>query len=296
MSPKLTLILICALFLTNIAQAQQNIDLKNVKVRSDSTDEIFLYQIVTKSGSTIIGEIQQVQSNSITVLTKDLGTVNLALSQIDSIDVYDAKNNPAKRYMVGATHYLIAPTTPYGLEKGEINLQNSEIFLMSAWLGISKYFTLGGGFSVIPGISFGDQLFYLVPKVSIPVTPNINLSAQYTQILLSEIDNTSLLSFSAAFGKRDRHVSIGYTTPLFADGDDVAFDAALINIGGVYRAGNKFAFLVDINLPSVDTDIGIYGFGARYIGRSSSFDFGFLTNSEIQGIPFPWFNYTLRLK
>ncbi|MEO9964287.1 MAG: hypothetical protein ABJF11_00770 [Reichenbachiella sp.] len=293
--PALFISLFC--LISFLSAAQTRIDPDKVKIKNDSTTEKFLYKVVTKSGNKIIGEVVKVSSDSLTLSNADLGQMDFPLSNVSTFTVYNPmEENDGERYMVGANHYLIAPSTPYGLEKGEINLQNSEIFLMSAWFGLNKYFSVGGGLSILPGVEFNNQLFYLIPKFNFPVTPKINVSVQYAQIFHQDIDNTSLMSFSAAYGSRDRHISFGYTTPVFADGDDIAFEAALYNIGAVYRTGNKFALLLDINIPSVDSDVGIYGLGARYIGRSSSFDFGFLSNSEIEGFPFPWFNYTIRLK
>lgn len=293
---KFTLTATLFILFAQLTFAQTDVDIKDVKVKNDSTTEVFLYRITTMSGNNIVGEILKTTADSVTVSSSDIGVVKLSLKQIDTIEIYDAKKDSSRRKMVGVNHYLIAPSTPYGLDKGEINLQNSEIFLMSAWFGLSDNFTLGGGFSIIPFVDFSDQLFYIVPKFNFPITPKLNASIQYTQFISSGIDNTSLLSFSAAFGESDKHVSFGYTTPVFADGEDVAFEAALYNIGAVLRTGNKFAFLLDFNIPSVSTDDGLYGFGGRYIGRSSSFDFGFLTVSGSDGFPFPWFNYTLRLK
>lgn len=294
---RITFSIFALVLFSHLSIAQSKLDLDEVKVKNDSTTEVFLYQITTVSGNQIIGEILQTTSDSLTVSSTDLGVIKLGLKQIESIEIQDSKQKFGRRKMVGVNHYLIAPSTPYGLDKGEINLQNSEIFLMSAWFGLNDYFTLGGGFSIVPFIEFSDQLFYIVPKFNYPIAPKINASVQYTQFLTSGIDNTSLLSFSVAFGESDKHLSFGYTTPVFADGEDVAFDAALYNVGAVLRAGNKFAFLLDFNFPSVSTDDGLYGFGGRYIGKSSSFDFGFLTVRDQEGgFPFPWFNYTIRLK
>ncbi|MEP2026681.1 MAG: hypothetical protein ABJH98_12435 [Reichenbachiella sp.] len=287
--------LVIILILSGNLYAQSVSDIGKLMVKNDSTTQKFIYEATTKSGNILLGEITKVTADSIQFSTNELGVINLGLNQIKSINIYDSVRKEGERYMVGANHYLVAPISPYGLEKGEVNLQNSEIFLLSAWYGISKYFTIGGGFSVLPTIELSDQLFYLIPKFNYPITPLLNVSVQYTQLFLSETGNNSLLSFSTAFGKIDKHISFGYTTPLFADGDEVAFDAALLSIGGTYRLGNKFALLLDINLPTQDADVGIYGFGTRYIGNSSSFDFGFITNSEIEGVPLPWFNYTLRL-
>jgi hypothetical protein len=241
----------------------------------------------------LIGEVVKISSSKVSVFTKDLGQVDLFMANVVSIVRYDPELeiiDLGERKMVGVNHYLIAPSTPYGLEKGQFNLQNSEIFLVSAWYGIAENFSLGGGFSLVPGITLAEQVFAIVPKFHIEVAPKVNLSAQYAYIFQPD-GGISLLSFSAGFGRVDNHISIGYTTPLSDD-----LEESLVNIGGVFRTGNKFAMLLDINIPAGEAELAVFGVGGRFIGVTSSFDFGFLMASEGEGgVPFPWFNYTIRL-
>lgn len=280
------------------AMGQDGIDWKSIKIKNDSSDQSYYYQIETKGGNIVVGEIIKITSTSISILANELGVLDFELANIKRINLYDATNpiGTQRRKMVGVNHYLIAPSSPYSLDKGEINFQNSEIFIVSGWYGVTKNFTIGAGMSIVPGIPFSDQLYFITPKLSAELAPKITASIQYAQVFAPGISNTSLLSGSIGFGRSDKNFSIGYSTPLSVDGDGTAFEAALLTFGSVFRVGNKFALLMDINIPTFDSDFGLIGFGGRFIGHTSSFDFGFVSFAgQETGFPFPWFNYTLRL-
>ncbi len=267
--------------------SQSNIDWTSLKFKNDSTNQREEYKITIEDGTIIYGVLERLTTTQLFVETNELGTLALAVSRIVSIEPRNAELIEEGRSMVGVNHYLIAPS-PYGLEQDEFNLQFSEVFLFSGWYGLSDNFTLGGGFTLIPAIDFSDQLFYLIPKMSFDLAPGIRASAQLTY-LTTNGESTSLLSLTAGFGKPDSHFSIGYSSSLT---DNVG---GAINSGFVLRVSEKFGVLADGYFFTEETDENLIGFGARFIGRSSSFDFGFLTIPDSGVGAIPWINYTIRL-
>ncbi len=286
---KFLLTLLLTFIFTIPTFSQNKIDWTNLKFKNDSTGQNVEYKITIEDGTTIYGILQRLTSEQLFIETNELGILALDIDRIKSINPRDSESNEIEtdRPMVGVNHYLIAPS-PYSLEQDEFNLQFSEIFLFSSWYGISDNFTLGGGFTLIPAIDFSDQLFYLIPKVSFDLSPGIRASAQLTH-LIAEGESTSLLSITTGFGKPDSHFSIGYTTSL---SDNVG---GAINSGIVLRATKKLGFLFDGYFFTDESDENLIGFGLRFIGRSSSFDFGFLSvpGSGVGSVP--WINYTIRL-
>lgn len=271
-------------FIINISlQAQNNIDWASLKFSNDSLAQKYIYQIKTNDGSKLFGELVRLRNTTLTVRTIEFGEVNIDIKNLESIIDQEHSEALINNTTVGRNHYLISPS-PYGLDKGEFNFQNSEIFLLSGWYGITDNFTLGGGFSAFPGTSFDDQVFYIIPKISLNLAPKVTTSIQYTQLFVQGITELSLLSFSTGFGNADKHFSIGYSTSL-------QFGSAnAINLGGAYKVGRKFAFIADSYFFG-DAEASMIGLGGRIIGASSSFDFGFLTVEEVS---IPWLNYTVR--
>ena len=224
----LLLLLLTLLFFTG--NAQQNVDWNQIKFKNDSTEQSQVYHIKTADGNTVVGEIVRLDATHLFVETSDLGTIQILRDRIETISINGEET--AKKYnrMVGANHYLITPS-PYGLEKNEVNLQISEIFLFSSWFGLSDNFTIGGGFTMFPGIDFSDQLFYIIPKLSFELGPKVHSAVQVTRFSAGG-EGVTLLSATTGFGEPDKHISIGYTTVLDEDGVGSA-----INGGLILRAG-----------------------------------------------------------
>lgn len=264
--------------------AQSNVDWASLKFSNDSTFQKHQYQIKTNDENTIYGELLKLKNDQLIIRTNELGELSLDLSNIYSIIPHGDISKPPEMKMTGRNHYLLSPS-PYGLDKAEFNFQNSEIFFLSGWYGITDNFTLGGGFTLLPGTKFDDQFFYLLPKFSIDLAPNIKASVQYTQLFYNGETEASLITLTTGFGSSDKHISIGYSTSLQYG------EANAINLGGVLRVQKKFALITDSYFFQGDLESNIIGLGGRIIGASSSFDLGFLTS---EGVSFPWFNYTVR--
>lgn len=274
------------LALSSIAISQSKMDWSDLKFKNDSTEQSQEYQITLTDGTIMYGQLQRLTSNVLYVDTGEFGVLSFAIEKIQSIHLRGEDPQKFDRDMVGVNHYLIAPS-PFSLEQNEFNLQLSEIFFLSGWFGITDNFTIGGGFTLFPGIDLKEQLFYIIPKVSVDLAPGITASAQLTQVHLDG-EGTSLLSVTTGFGKPDSHISFGYSTSL---SDNVG---GAINIGTILRLTNKFGILGDGYFFTTESDANLFAFGGRFIGKSSSFDFGFVgvPDSEIGAIP--WFNYTVR--
>jgi len=276
--------------------AQTNIDWSQVKFKNDSVEATHIYRVSTLSGNVIVGELIKIKGDKLFVDAGDLGIIQVDLAKLATIQPKDKSEKPTQTRMVGGNHYLITPST-YGLEKGEVNLQNSEIFFLSAHYGITDNFTLSGGFSIIPGVPFGDQLFYLIPKFNFALAPKVRMSVQYTQIFQSDIDNTGLLSTGISYGSIEKHIMLGYTLPVFVAGEGNDITNGGLNIGGIMPIRRKVSLMLDSLFPiGENASGGLVGPGIRVKGKSSAFDFGFLIPTiGPEGFPLPWFNYTLRL-
>ncbi|MCH2663150.1 hypothetical protein MK139_02335 [bacterium] len=91
-----------------------------------------------------------------------------SLNQTESLSIPDSHPN--------ATRLFFAPTARM-LTTGTGYLANHLLFFPSFAVGLSDLATLGGGFSILPGINFSDQMFFITPKVGFSPAENIHLAA-----------------------------------------------------------------------------------------------------------------------
>ncbi|MEQ9403122.1 MAG: hypothetical protein RIM99_06035 [Cyclobacteriaceae bacterium] len=279
--PRLILFLL-TLTLFIPASSQSTIDWESLKFRNDTTDQSIEYKITIDDGTIIYGELLRLTSDQLIVETQQFGELRLDIDKIKAISNRGDAEDGERYNMAGVNHYMLAPT-PYGIKKNEFNAQVSEVFLISGWYGFTDNFSLGGGSTVLPGLG-DNQVRYLIPKFSFELAEYVQASILFTNIFVSG-ESSSLLSMSLGIGKPDNHFSFGYSTPLSED------DGGAINLGGIARFSNKFALLGDTFIFTEADEVNLFTIGCRFIGESSSFDFGFVS---LDGVSIPWVNYTIR--
>ena len=91
-----------------------------------------------------------------------------SLNQPESLSIPDSHPN--------ATRLFFAPTARM-LTTGTGYLANHLLFFPSFAFGLSDLATLGGGFSILPGLDFSAQMFFVTPKIGFSPTENVDLAA-----------------------------------------------------------------------------------------------------------------------
>lgn len=190
-----------------------------------------------------------------------------------------------------STRLFFAPTGRM-LKKGEGYFSDYYLFFPGIAYGISDNVTFGGGMSLIPGIGFENQIFYITPKVGLKATENASFAAGALVMALSDFDDDSdfpivgILYGVGTFGTTDKSLTIGLGYG-FADKD--LAEKPMIVVGGESRVSRRVA-LVTENwiLPGVDNPLISYGL--RFFGEKISIDFAFLNtlgeDSLFPGVPY----------
>lgn len=301
----LTLFIALACFIPQLASAQKSINIEALDNLEIGEDYQFIIKL--KTGSVLVGKILDHDDESISFKSHDLGQITVLKSTIQNIilenidadaEIAGMTNEPRpKRDMIGKQHYLIN-STAYNVDKGEFNLRFTEIFLVSATYGINKYLSVAAGMTFIPGVEIPEQVYYIKPKLTVPINPLITASAHVMPIWIADNQGT-LFNGTFSFGTEEKNLSIGYTSSFQAP------EAILLNLSGVLRIGKRLALVTDNIFPlgeNVDADLeySFYSIGTRFLGYHGSFDFGFLaipafyTESDIVAIPIPIVSYTHR--
>ncbi len=289
------LLIITCLSHSSIAQERYSIaDLEKIAF-TDST----IFKIELTDHSVIVGKLIRNRSDHFVILTENFGSVVVRKNKISSIEVLQGKpkqnqadDSRGYPYMVGGYRNLIS-SNGFNLEKGEANIQFTELFFVSGAYGITNNISITGGMSFVPGLEFSEQVFFVLPKFSVEIVNKWNASA-YVFPLFNDGGTITLYGIANSYGSRDKNITLGYT------GSFDETEIGLMNFSATYRTGRKFALLTNNMIPigsSVEFDLNttLLSVGGRLIGENGSFDFGFVFVPEAEGFPLPLASYTLRL-
>ncbi len=258
-----------------------------------------LYQIETIDGNEFIGNILEQDSAKIVLETESMGTLNIPKSSIKRISQVLEKQIIDGKYWFEnpqSTRYFWSPNG-YGLKKGEGYYQNVWVLFNQFAVGVTDFFSLGGG--IVPLFLFAGAPtpVWFTPKFSIPVVKekfNIGAGALIGTVLGEDNAGFGILYGLTTFGSRDKNISIGlgygYAGGNFAN-------SPMININGMVRTGSKGYFLTEnYYIPAGEDFIVLISLGGRRIIKRSGLDFGLFlpfASDLDQFIAIPWLGITI---
>ena len=162
------------LFLGGTMNAQES----QIKVKLTIPDSTTIQILKTKDGSTLIGRIIEISESDIQFET-NIGNLTIPIAKIENIKEAPVTSIKDGKYWFpnsNSTRLFFAPTGRM-LKKGEGYFSDYYLFFPGIAYGVSDNVTIGGGISLIPGVGFENQIFYLTPKIGIKATENANFAA-----------------------------------------------------------------------------------------------------------------------
>lgn len=263
--PPLLLMLVVSFFVLSIGAFGQ--------ARPEPQDTI-IYLIVTDDGNSYKGTIIDRNSEYLLLETDNIGTIRLQFDHIQQmekitsspIQATSQSAKPSARPQETTYHF-----TPngYGLKKGEGYYQNIYLFINQFYVGLTDYFTIGGGLVPIPA---DGMPLWVTPKLSIPLAEdkvNLGIGSINGVVLGYSSENFGAFYANLTFGSRERNFSIGagkgYSNGLT---EGMAF-----SVSGQYRVGQG-AYLVTENYSLNGISLG--SVGGRYIWPQISIEFSLL--------------------
>jgi hypothetical protein len=280
----LTILILFSTFSINYAQVEP--------------DSVEFHLIETRDGNQYIGEILEENTSSIRLKTENLGEIKILKTEI-------VKMEPAKKeQLVGleywfenpqATRYLWAPNG-YGLRKGEGYYQNVWILFNQFAVGVTDYFSLGGG--IVPAFLFAGAPtpVWITPKFSIPVTRdkfNIGIGGLAGTLIGEEGSNFGILYGILTFGSRDKNLSMGMGYGY--SGGRMA-KSPVLNISGMIRIGKRGYFLTENYYIPADNDVVLISLGGRSIINRVGLDYGLFipfSSGMETFVGIPWLGITV---
>lgn len=199
------------------------------------------------------------------------------------------------------SRYLYAPSG-FSLGKGRGYVSQKELVITEAAFGITDWWDLQAGTSVvtllIPGAAFG----LVGTKFSLPIGKDFHVAAG-GQALFLETSALALGFVTGTYGNEDRHVSVGVgglTTII--DGVAGAPTGVVATLSGNYRLSSRVALVSenwflfgDTFTPTGGPVWVVPSLAVRLMGPTFATDLGLvpiLTDSDPPVIPIPWVGFT----
>ena len=264
----------------------------------DKTDTLSYY-IQTTDGNTYRGQILSRDSLIILFNLERFGEHSFLKTEIKKLEPLDKEKVVDNEYWMDnpqATRYFFSPNA-YGLKKGEGYYQNVWVMVNSFAVGVTDYFSIGGG--VVPLFLFAGSPtpVWSTPKFSIPVARdkfNLGGGALMGTVLGEEDTGCGILYGISTLGSKDKNVSLGLGYG-YAGGSWAK--APMINLNTMIRFGPKGYFISEnYFIQTEGTTALIFTLGGRHIIQNAGLDYGLVIPiiSDMDSfIALPWLGITI---
>ncbi len=275
---------------------------------SQDTNNKQVYRVTLNDKSSYIGEITEETTSTLVLINQTTGVkTELPTTQIQKKELLSEssiKNNEYWFENPNATRYLFGPSA-FNLKKGEGYYQNTMLLLNSFNVGITDYFSIGGGIeflSTFITLSQGNfnPIIYFTPKVGFSVADNIHVGGGVLLASIPQFGETSntglgMLYGLGTYGNLDHNVTatIGWGS---VDGN--SFNKPLITVSGMTRVAKKTALVTENWLIPTDSSYEpIFSYGVRFFGENIAVDLAFINNWDIAQsllIGVPYVNFVVK--
>jgi hypothetical protein len=271
-----------------------------------AADTSLRHAVRLRDGTLLIGRVQAVTADSVRIALLSGGMTSVARGAVVEVQQVSAARLRQGSYWFENPHTtrLLFSATAFPLKEGAGYYSNTWLFLHSAAVGLTDRFALGGGFSLIPGLGFLDNVFYLLPKYTLVERPRGRLAvgALLGSLPFDACDDCSgeddrtaagLLYVVGTGGDHDSNLSLGLGWG-YVD-DDVA-SRPVVMAGFQVRAARRVA-LISENwfFPDNGSYWGLWSFGLRFLGESIAVDLALVNSFEEPITPgVPWLGFAFR--
>ena len=242
------------------AAAQDTSSTRNLRPTPDSQQVV----LTLRDGSSLVGRVLEVTPTTVRFRSA-IGESSIPRESV--VSVRNAGTMTARRGEYwpedpSRTRLFFAPTGRM-LRKGEGYFSDAYIFFPSFQGGLSDMFTLGGGMSIIPGISIDEQLFYLTPKVGVVASDKLNIAVGALVVGAGEFDDgpVGLAYGVSTFGGEDASATVGAGFG-FSRGST---SQALLMAGGSVRTSRNIAFVTENYVYTGDGSAFLLSGGLRFM-------------------------------
>ena len=249
------------------------------------TTEIEMVRLKLNDGSTLVGDIIEEDENTIIIRTLSNLEIKVPKAIIIEREIIKGQIEEGEFWHgdPNQTRMFFAPTGK-GLKAGEGYFAVYEIFFPFAAIGVTDWFTLAGGMSLLPGAE--KQVFYLAPKFTPVQLTNFDASIGVIYAVIPDEDEGAGIAYGVAtYGTEKATITLGLGFGFY--GADFA-DKPILVLGGELRVSKSIKLLTE-NWFILSEKASLLTFGIRFFGENLAADFGLVYSSEWGGDGFPFF-------
>lgn len=262
------------------------------------------HAIRLRDGSLLVGHIAAITADSVRVELQGGTSLTVARTSIDTVERFSAERMRNGEYWFENPHAtrLLFSATAFPLKAGTGYYANSWLLFHTFASGLTDRISIGGGFSYIPGIAFTDNVFFLLPKVTLIDAPGAKLAVGALLGFLpfdnadddgDESSSAGILYGVGSFGTQDSQISVGLGWG-YAGGD--VGDRPVVMVGIQNRLARRVAFISENwFFPISGESEGVVSAGLRFLGEGVSVDFALLRPTEGDFV-LPWLGFAFRFR
>jgi hypothetical protein len=269
--------------------AQDTTATRNLQPTPDSQ----LVKLTLRDGSVLIGRVLSV-TPAVVRFASAVGETAIPREAIRSIESVASRALHDGEYWPedpSRTRLFFAPTGRMQ-HAGEVYFSDAYVFFPSFQAGLSSRVSLGGGFSVLPGLGLDEQVFYLTPKVGLFASPKVNVAVGALVAGAGSLTDEGPFGLGygvATFGGEDGSITTGAGFGFARS----STSQAVFMLGGSRRVSRNIALVSENYLYSANSSNVLVSGGIRFMGEKLSVDLAGFTvgDSEIPIIPYVAFIY-----
>ena len=240
--------------------------------KKDSTVAVRLHD-----GSLLVGHLAEQTADSVVLVTGS-GRMKLSRSAITELKVVNEADVHDGVYWSPDPHDTRLFFGPTGRVLGKGNGYFSDLYLFfvnAAW-GVTDRFMIGGGLSVLPTSDFfGNNVYYLTPKVALVQRESFNVSAGALIGFAGHANGSAGIYYVAATNGRP-DASFTYGLGYAYTKSKISGDATLM-LGGNARVWHRVALMSENYIfTGSNGGYALPIYGIRFIGDKLSTDLGFV--------------------
>jgi hypothetical protein len=249
-------------------------------------------KVILTDGSAFIGIIQSQDADSLRFRTLSNVLIVVGRDAVKSIKELPGEivDGSYRRVDPNRSRLLFAPTAR-PIRSGQGYFAVYEIFFPFFAVGIADVLSLAGGISLVPGAD--DQLFYLAPKLSLPLgseMTDLSLGLLYGNLIGESEDGAGIVYGVGTFGGNYTALTVGLGYGFH--GADFSERPVLL-LGGEAQVSNSVKFVSENWIP-IGSDTALLSLGIRFFGDALAADLGFFypLGTDPGGFPlFPWLGF-----
>ena len=153
-----------------------------------------------------------------------------------------------------------------------------ELFVASFGVGLGDRGMISGGVSLIPGLSIGEQVYYIAPKIKVIDAELVEAAAGVLYVKPGTSEDDAGAAFAAVTVGNELGSFSGALSVPFGGRADFAEDPFLM-LGGELRATRRLKFVSE-NWVVPGEEGALLSFGARILGERMSVEAAVITSTE----------------